>query len=77
LKQLSSHRNTAKAYSIKKTIPSANGYSLPLVVAAALILIAGTAIFANRAGMGLLSSIFQNQSWEAKEAAEIVNPDRQ
>jgi hypothetical protein len=48
-----------------------NGYSLPLVVAAALILIAGTAVFANRAGMGLLSSIFQNQSWEAKEAAEI------
>lgn len=47
------------------------GYSLPLVVAAALILIAGTAVFANRAGMGLLSSIFQNQSWEAKEAAEI------
>jgi hypothetical protein len=36
-----------------------------------LILIAGTAVFANRAGMGLLSSIFQNQSWEAKEAAEI------
>lgn len=71
MKQLSSHRNTAKAYSIKKTIPYANGYSLPLVVAAALILIAGTAIFANRAGMGLLSSIFQNQSWEAKEAAEI------
>jgi len=47
------------------------GYSLPLVVAAALILIAGSAVLANRAGMGLLSSIFQNQSWEAKEAAEI------
>jgi hypothetical protein len=48
-----------------------HGYSLPLVIAAALILIAGTAVFADRAGMGLLSSIFQNQSWEAKEAAEI------
>ena len=50
---------------------SEHGYSLPLVVAAALILIAGSAVLANRAGMGLLSSIFQNQSWEAKEAAEI------
>ncbi len=50
---------------------SEQGYSLPLVVAATLILIAGSAVLANRAGMGLLSSIFQNQSWEAKEAAEI------
>jgi len=50
---------------------SEQGYSLPLVVAAALILIAGSAVLANRAGMGLLSSIFQNQSWEAREAAEI------
>ena len=49
----------------------AAGYSLPLVITAALILIAGTAVLANRAGMGLLSSIYQNQSWEAREAAEI------
>jgi hypothetical protein len=41
------------------------------VIAAALILIAGSAVLANRSGMGLLSSIFQNQSWEAREAAEI------
>lgn len=49
----------------------ARGFSLPLVIAAALILIAGSAVLANRSGMGLLSSIFQNQSWEAREAAEI------
>jgi len=51
--------------------PGTAGYSLPLVIVAALILIAGTAVLANRAGMGLLSSIFQNQSWESREAAEI------
>ena len=50
---------------------SAQGFSLPLVIAAALILIAGSALLANRAGMGLLGAVFQNQSWEAKEAAEI------
>lgn len=50
---------------------SEQGYSLPLVLAAALILIAGSAVLANRSSMGLLSSVFQNQSWEAKEAAEI------
>lgn len=58
-------------YQSKKLRHCNGGYSLPLVLAAALILITGSAVLANRAGMGLLSAIFQNQSWEAREAAEI------
>lgn len=47
------------------------GFSLPLVIAAALMLIVGGLALANRANQGLLGSIFQSQSWEAREAAEI------
>lgn len=47
------------------------GFSLPLVIALALMLLIGGLALANRANQGLFSSIFQNQSWEAREAAEI------
>ena len=47
------------------------GFSLPLIIVTALILIFGTAALASRSTMGLLGSVFQNQSWEAREAAEI------
>ncbi|MEB3235981.1 MAG: hypothetical protein VKM98_11195 [Cyanobacteriota bacterium] len=48
-----------------------HGYSMPMVMTAALILILGSLALASRSGQGLLSSIFQNQSWEARSAAEI------
>ncbi|MFZ9270210.1 MAG: hypothetical protein ACO23C_03085 [Prochlorococcaceae cyanobacterium] len=47
------------------------GYSMPMVMVIALILVVGGIALANRANQGLLGSIFQNQSWEAREAAEI------
>jgi hypothetical protein len=48
-----------------------DGFSLPLVIAAAFMLIIGGMALANRANQGLLGAVFQNQSWEAREAAEI------
>ena len=50
---------------------NANGYSMPMVMVIALILIVGGVAIASRANQGLLGAIFQNQSWEAREAAEI------
>jgi len=47
------------------------GYSMPMVMVIALVLILGSLALASRSGQGLLSAIFQNQSWEAREAAEI------
>lgn len=48
-----------------------DGYSLPMVMAIALILMVGGLAIASRSNQGLLGAIFQNQSWEAREAAEI------
>jgi hypothetical protein len=50
---------------------SQEGFSLPLVIALALMLLIGGLALANRANQGLFSVIFQNQSWDAREAAEI------
>jgi len=48
-----------------------SGLSLPLVLAAALLLIVGGLALATRANQGLLGTTLQQQSWEAREAAEI------
>lgn len=56
---------------IKELPESDFGYSLPLVLISSLILITGTALLANRAGTGRLSTSLQQQNLEAKEAAEI------
>lgn len=47
------------------------GYSMPMVMVIALILVVGGVALASRANQGLLGAIFQNQSWEARSAAEI------
>lgn len=50
---------------------NSKGFSLPVVIAAALMVLIGGLALANRANQGLFGAIFQNQNWEAREAAEI------
>lgn len=62
---------TNKLLDNEKRLLNQQGFSLPLVIALALMLLTGGLSLANRANQGLFSAIFQNQSWEAREAAEI------
>ena len=61
---------TAPPVTLLKTLlqsrRNANGYSMPMVMVIALILIVGGVAIASRANQGLLGAIFQNQSWEAR-----------
>lgn len=48
-----------------------NGYSLPLVLVVALVLIAGASALVARSSSGVFGAIFQKQSWEARGLAEL------
>ena len=47
------------------------GYSLPLVLVIAFVLIAGASALVARTGSGVFGSAFQKQSWEARSLAEL------
>lgn len=50
---------------------SNQGYLLPFVMLAALLMSVGTLAMANRSSMGFLGSVFHGLSFDAQEAAEI------
>ena len=47
------------------------GFVLPFVILAALLMSVGTLAMANRSGMGFMGAVFHGLSFDAQEAAEI------
>jgi hypothetical protein len=48
-----------------------DGFVLPFVILAALVMSVGTLALANRSGMGFMGAVFHGLSFDAQEAAEI------